>query len=211
MNERQALFSRIYELGIDVAGVADLDELKGIPSGLTVERESFLSPYKSAVVLGAPMGSCGPDATGDDVSLFLEKAALVLAGYIHEKKGYKALIIHTEDEFDPEQRIGLFSLKALAKGAGLGWQGRSLLIVSPDFGPLHRLIAILTDMPLEPDQHLRNRCDECRLCVEHCPGGALSYVQFEDHPETREEVLNLQLCLGDEGCMVCLEVCPWIR
>ena len=77
----------------------------------------------------------------------IEKAALEIMSFL-EGCGYPSLIIHTEDEFDPINRIGLLSLKVLAKEAGLGWQGRSLLIVSPEYGPIHRLIAILTNIPL---------------------------------------------------------------
>jgi len=97
----------------------------------------------------------------------------------------------------------------LAKGAGLGWQGRSLLIVSPEYGPIHRLVAVLTDMPLEPDQPIANRCEECSLCVDKCPEGALTLRQFEDHPESREDVLDVEACRGDYGCKVCMVVCPW--
>ena len=91
---------------------------------------------------------------------------------------------------------GLVSLKALAKQAGLGWQGRSLLIVNPDHGPLHRLIAVLTDLDLEPDQPMRNRCGNCSACVEACPQGALSLVRFQDRPARRKEVLDVSKMRG---------------
>ena len=43
-------------------------------------------------------------------------------GYL-ENKGYRHVIIHTEDEFNPINRLGFMSLKILVKTAGLGWQG----------------------------------------------------------------------------------------
>jgi epoxyqueuosine reductase len=128
-----------------------------------------------------------------------------------EQRGEPALVIHTEDEFDPRQRIGLLSLKVLAKGAGLGWQGRSLLIVNPEYGPVHRWIAVLTNMELQADRPIPNRCGECSVCVDKCPKGALTLVSFDDHPDRREDVLDIQACLGDEGCTVCLVVCPWAK
>ena len=105
--------------------------------------------------------------------------------------------------------MGLLSLKALARAAGVGWQGRSLLVVSPGYGPLHRLGAVLTDMELQPDQPMENRCGDCSLCVENCPTCALTLAKFNDHPQQREEVLELYKCLGDNGCMICIESCPW--
>jgi len=140
----------------------------------------------------------------------MEKAALEVMTYL-EERCQSALIIHTEDEFDPRQRMGLLSLKVLVKGAGLGWQGRSLLIISPEYGPVHRWVAVLTDIDLHADVPIPNRCGDCSLCIDKCPKGALTLVPFDDHPEHRAEVLDIQACLGDEGCRVCLVVCPWTK
>lgn len=129
--------------------------------------------------------------------------------HLIEKEKHAALIIHTEDEFDPLNRKGMMSLKALTKGAGLGWQGRSLLIVSPKFGPLHRLIAILTDMPLIANNQLLNQCGDCYLCIEKCPTNALKFSKFIDYPMKREDVIDITKCNGDDGCKICLNVCPW--
>jgi len=200
----------VKNLGVDLWGVADVDTLRGMPAGIPAAGMSFLNDYKSAVVLGAQQGKLGKDATGNDVSFFLERAALEIAGLL-ERAGYGALIIHTEDEFDPRRRMGLLSLKVLAKAAGLGWQGRSLLIVSPEYGPLHRLIAILTNKPLEPDEPVPNQCGDCTLCVDACPEDSLTLQNFDDHPENREDVLDTSTCLGDDSCMVCLSVCPWLE
>ncbi|MFX1358464.1 MAG: 4Fe-4S dicluster domain-containing protein, partial [Promethearchaeota archaeon] len=160
--------------------------------------------------LGAQYGKLGKKASGGETALFLEKAAFSIMEYL-EDKGYKQLIIHTEDEFDPINRLGFMSLKLLAKAAGLGWQGRSLLIVSPEYGPLHRLIAILTDIPLQANKVIKNECGDCRKCIEACPQNALTFNNFKDHPQHREDVLNIKSCLGDNGCMICILSCPWLK
>jgi len=206
----KVLMRYIQNLGIDLAGVADLKRIEGMPLGIPEGSANFLNKYKYAVVLGAQLGKIGHKASGDKVSLFLEKAALDVVEFIQGKR-YFALIIHTEDEFDPAKRIGLMSLKVLAKAAGLGWQGRSLLVVSPEYGPIHRLIAVLTDMPIMADKPLSNECGDCSECVDKCPKGSLTLIPFKDHPEEREDVLNIITCLGDDGCMVCINVCPWIK
>jgi epoxyqueuosine reductase len=140
----------------------------------------------------------------------MEKAALEVITYL-EQKGCNYLIVHTEDEFDPIKRIGLVSLKVLAKAAGLGWQGRSLLIVSPEYGPIYRLIAVLTNFELQADSPIHNQCGTCSICIDKCPYGALNLVNFDDHPDKREDVLDISSCKGDDGCKVCISVCPFTK
>jgi epoxyqueuosine reductase QueG len=208
MDETAKLKFLAGELGVDLFGVADLKRLQGLPLGMGGDPAGLTGKFRCAIVLGAQLHKLGKKATGADLDLFLEKAALRIAAYL-EKKNDRALIIHPEDEFDPIKRLGLLSLKVLAKAAGLGWQGRSLLIVSPEYGPVHRWIALLTNLDLEPGAPLENRCGDCRLCIEHCPQQALKFVPFADHPDHREDVLDIRACHGDDSCRVCLEVCPW--
>jgi len=196
----------INGLRIDLVGIADLQGLKTIPMGLL--SKDFVKKYHYAIVMGVQLGKLGHETPGIEASIYLEKVALQVMGYLEDKKQH-SLIIHTEDEFDPINRIGLISLKVLAKAAGLGWQGRSLLIISPDYGPIHRLIAILTDTHLQPEKPIANKCGNCSICIHECPTNALKLVRFEDHPKNREHVLNLHACLGDKGCKVCLITCPW--
>ena len=210
MRETSYLKSFVRDLGVDLVGVADLRRLEGMPVGIEPGPAGFLGGYQYAIVLGAQLGKLGKQAGGTEVNLFLEKAALETLACL-EGEGHRALIVHTEDEFDPVRRLGLLSLKVLAKGAGLGWQGRSLLIVSPEYGPVHRWIAVLTDMELQAGEPLPNQCGDCSVCVDKCPSHALRLLPFEDHPQRREDVLDISVCKGDEGCKVCLVVCPWAK
>lgn len=210
MNETEKLKTFIRNLGIDLVGIADLQPLKEMPSGLPVPVPGFFKDYRFAIVMGVQWGKLGKDVPGRQVSKFLEGAVADLCSYLEKYKVY-SLPIHTEEEFDPVKRMGLLSLKVLAKAAGLGWQGRSLLVVSPDYGPLHRLVAVLTNMELQADFPISNRCGDCSICVDKCPTKALTLISFDDHPPSREEVLSLQRCLGDDGCMVCIKNCPFAK
>ena len=208
VNETEDLKSFAKELGADVVGIADLRCLEGMPIGVSFDPTRFLKAYPFAIVMGVRLGERGDQASGKETSLFLERSAVEVVTRLGEK-GYHALIIHPEDEFDPINRLGFMSLKVLAKAAGLGWQGRSLLIVSPEYGPIHRLIAVLTNMYLLPGSPSPNRCNGCTICVGKCPTGALTFKSFEDHPTRREDVLDVRACLGDSGCLACLAACPW--
>ena len=143
--ETSKLNNFLKKLGIEIYGIADMTLLKEMVTGVPIYLEKFINIFPYAIVLGAQYGKLGRKASGNDVALFLEETAFQVMDYL-ENKGNRYLIIHTEDEFDPINRLGFMSLKALAKVAGLGWQGKSLLIINPDYGPLHRLIAILTDL-----------------------------------------------------------------
>ena len=208
--ETENLRKYIEKLDLDIYGVADMHLLKEMETGLPTDLKKFLNMFPYAIVLGAQYGKLGKKASGGKTALFLEEAAFSIMEYL-ENKSYRQLIIHTEDEFDPINRLGFMSLKILAKTAGLGWQGRSLLIISPEFGPLHRLIAILTDLPLQINQVIKNECGNCQKCIEACPQNALTFVAFNDHPTCREDVLDIKTCLGDNGCVVCILFCPWLK
>ncbi len=208
--ETENLKKYIKKLDIDIYGVADMQLLMEMETGLPTDLKKFLYMFPHAIVLGAQYEKLGKNASGTEVSLFLEEAALSIMEYL-ENKGYRQLIIHVEDEFDPIKRLGFMSLKILAKTAGLGWQGRSLLTISPEYGPLHRLIAILTDLPLQINPTIKNECGNCRICIEACPRNSLTFLAFDDHPSCREEVLDIQTCLGDKGCLVCILSCPWLK
>lgn len=201
--------SHLESSEIDLFGIADLRLLKSMPVGFHIATGDLFENFTRAIVLGAQYGKLGNSVSGSKVSLFLEKAAKELISLL-VGSGYYALVIHPEDEFDPVSREGLLSLKVLAKYAGLGWQGRSLLIVSPEYGPIHRLIAVLTNLPLEPHKPIPNKCADCTQCVDMCPRKALNFVPFKDYPKNRREVIDIKACDGDYGCTVCIEVCPWL-
>ena len=74
----------------------------------------------------------------------------------------------------PLSVIGAISHKAVAKAAGLGWIGRSTLLITPKFGPRICLVTLLTDMPLAHDHPMEDKCGTCRRCIEACPAGAIS-------------------------------------
>ena len=209
-NSTKTIKSYIRNLGIDMVGIAGLSAIGNIPVGLNIDLPDLFKKYPFAIVIGAQYGKISKHASGDETAVYLEKISYDIMGYL-EKKQYQYLVIHPEDEYDPDNRMGLISLKILAKQAGLGWQGRSLLIISPVYGPIHRLIAILTNMPLNPDEPIQNKCGDCVVCVEKCPKKSLTLCQFDDHPDSREDILDVQTCLGDNGCMLCILKCPYLK
>ena len=106
------------------------------------------------------------------VNNFLDQSALKLAAHIQEL-GYKVLPVPASQVVDWQKQQGHLSHKNIAIMAGLGWLGRNNLLVNPRFGAQLRLVTLLTDLPLDADQPLREDCGECVACIASCPANAI--------------------------------------
>jgi len=101
--------------------------------------------------------------------------------------------------------------KVIAARAGIGWIGRHTLLVNPEFGSWFVLGEIITDIELEPDEPIKNLCDACMKCVDHCPTNALEHASLD----ARKCISYLTIECKDKtdsdsyGCDVCQEVCPY--
>jgi epoxyqueuosine reductase QueG len=102
----------------------------------------------------------------------------------------------------------VFSYKHAAQAAGLGYIGRSSLLITPDFGPRVRLSCCLTQATLEPKTAtVSDVCEGCDICIEGCPAGAL-----KSPPAGEAYVINKFACTtfrnGSGGCAECMRLCP---
>lgn len=112
--------------------------------------------------------------------------------------------------------------KPLAVAAGLGWQGKSTILLQSGFGTWLFIGIIITTLDLEPSQPQPNRCGSCTRCITACPTAAiiapyqldarkcLAYLTIEHKGpipiEYRKPMGNRVF-----GCDDCLDVCPWNR
>ena len=115
-----------------------------------------------------------------------------------------------------------FSHKMAATRAGLGWIGKTDLLVSERFGPRVRLATILTDMDLDCTMQpiTESRCGNCSLCVDICPAKAAS-GQLWNVTTGRDTFFDAFKCMEycrkisreklDEDislCGKCIYICP---
>lgn len=121
---------------------------------------------------------------------------------------------------DPETLAGPFPVKLAATRAGLGWVGRSSLLVTRWHGPRVRLAALLADFDCPADEPMtESRCGGCELCVDACPYGYIGGAEWEPGLP-RDALLDAFACsarmeeLGKPigrkySCGLCLLACPY--
>lgn len=135
-----------------------------------------------------------------------------------QTQGHRAFPVPASQRVDDERLCGIFSHKLAAHLAGLGWIGRSCMLITPEVGPRVRWATVLTDAPLAVTGiPMPPACGECRECVDICPVGAFTGQLFrpEDPREVRFDAHKCQRYFEDleettglNVCGLCLYVCP---
>lgn len=64
--------------------------------------------------------------------------------------------------------------RAAAARAGVGWLGRSTMLLTPGHGPWLLIGSIVTDAALQPTERMKRGCGTCVACVPACPTGAIT-------------------------------------
>lgn len=156
----------------------------------------------------------------DVVNRRLDNVASRLSSTL-QHAGYRALPVPASVRADDERICAVFSHKLAAHLAGLGWIGKSCLLVTPKAGPRVRWATVLTDAPLAATgEPLAERCGTCRQCVDICPPGAFTGQPFRPD-EPRQARFHAHQCeqYWDEMqtthewavCGLCVYVCPYGR
>jgi epoxyqueuosine reductase len=216
------------QCGADLVGIADLERLQGIKT----EPLDLLQGYSRAVSIAVRLADGVMDGIVDlptplyqqnyaKVNLLLDDIALRVVQYL-QSSGARTIPIPASQLLDTVNWHSYISHKAVAIAAGLGWQGKSLLLVTRKYGPRVRLVTILTDMPLVPDEPQKNLCAQCSDCADACPVTAIKNVNTRSHYENREEALHFDRCVarvtGNQTsvpfvespiCGVCIRACPF--
>ncbi|MDP2044002.1 MAG: hypothetical protein Q8K15_02395 [Candidatus Omnitrophota bacterium] len=202
--------------GIDLFGVADISRIK---NEFKISSK-VLQNLDKAVCLGVMLsGSILSEIEEIPTKLyfhhykivnsFLDHIALRLCNII-QKKGFSALAIPATQIIDWEKNTAHLSHRRLGALAGLGWIGRSNLLVNEKLGSQFRLVSILTNMPLKINKPSKKDCGDCRLCVKICPCGAIRENSSDfDHAKCFEKLRSFQTQRQVEQfvCGVCVNVC----
>jgi epoxyqueuosine reductase len=153
----------------------------------------------------------------DAINLRLDHITSRLSSVL-QYAGYRVLPVPASAQVDDERICAVFSHKLAAHLAGLGWIGKSCLLITPEAGPRVRWATVLTDAPLEASgKPMNERCGTCRQCVEICPVHAFTGEPFRpDEPrDVRFDALKCDQYFDEihrgqawAVCGMCLYVCP---
>jgi epoxyqueuosine reductase len=181
--------------------------------------ENIIPEAKSIIVLALNYYQPNPDrdfriakyALGDDYHNFMLRRL-------------KRLCRILRDDYGADQRpyvdTGPLLEKPIAEAAGLGWQGKSTILIEPKRGTWSFLANIVTSLELPADGKAKDRCGTCTRCIDVCPTQAItapyqldatkciSYLTIEHDGGIPIEYRE---AIGDRlyGCDECLDVCPW--
>jgi epoxyqueuosine reductase len=233
-------------LGFDLVGVAPLGSFpetafypKWLESGYAGEMqylerqktaklkpESVFSGAKSVIVCAMNYNAARPGtqfdrlhawisryAWGEDYHDTLKRKLEQLAEWIEHKSPHR-----TRAYVD----TGPLLERVHAKYAGIGWFGKNTCIINQQMGSWLFLGCILTDLEVESDSPVPDRCGSCTRCIDACPTKAIvdPYVldsrkciayttielRGEISPADREGIGQHLF-----GCDICQDVCPWNR
>ena len=161
---------------------------------------------------GAAAGRIARYAWGKDYHNVIEAKLDRLDKFLRESGGEQKCYVDT----------GAILERDHAAGAGIGWHGKSTMLIGERLGTWFFLAEILTTLELPTDSPARDRCGKCVRCITACPTGAItaphkldarrciSYLTIELKGTIP---LELRPLIGDRifGCDDCLDACPWNR
>lgn len=207
----------LSSLGADLCGIASLDRFAGAPEGF--HPLDVFPPCKSVISFAcrfpvAALSSPTPvvyTRVRNSISEKIDSIALN-ACIALEARGIQAVPIPAVESVpDPAtgRKRSIVSLKHAAQAAGLGTIGRHSLLMTPQFGSMVWLGAVLCDADLEPDPLLQPVCTGCNFCVNACPVNALAQPEV-DQAACYAHAFGEDPALGRWviSCHRCRDVCP---
>ncbi len=208
----------LFALGADLCGVASLDRFGDAPNGF--HPTDVMPSCKSVISFACrfPIGTlrCKSAIPYTRVrnSMTPKMDAIALDFCIEmEKHGIVCVPIPTNESLwdsKTNRFRSIISQKHAAQAAGLGTIGRHSLLITPQYGSMVWLGAVLSEQEFESDPLLTPICNNCNLCVEICPINALSESELK-------QLDCWNHAFGDDkeqkiwkiSCHKCRDICPY--
>ena len=219
---KNEIFTLLKESGAEKMGVAGLSDLPESPYPVGI---CFMIPVPKHIIrdlLEAPTEEYYQ--MYHDYNKRLNEMGKTAEALLQEA-GYNALANTTDKVvWNKEDHTTALPHKTVATKAGLGWIGKSCILVTKEFGGAFRMGVVLTDAPLPADAPItESLCDNCRKCVDACPAQCLKNTLWKAGMP-REEIADVFACdetmrqnmkalYGFEMtiCGKCFAVCPYTQ
>ena len=219
LSERENLEALARGRGAVLFGIADLEgaDLDGISAACS---DVSIAGLKTAISFGYRLSDVVVDGIVDhptrtyqyhyrQVNLLLDHIGLLMASRL-QALGRRVFPVPSSQIVDWTAYRGHISHKAVARMAGLGWIGRSNLLVNPVHGARVRYATVLTDLVLPYDKPIDGDCEGCRRCVVACPGQAIGDevgdFDLQQCVRTIDEARRAEN-IGSKICGICVRVC----
>ncbi|MDD4879837.1 MAG: hypothetical protein PHR22_05240 [Candidatus Omnitrophica bacterium] len=203
--------------GASLFGVADVSSIK---DGFVIEPKSVLKELDYGISIGVRLAGRIVETVVDEpskiyafhykrVNSLLDEIAVKLANFI-QNSGFSAFPVPASLVEDWGLMRGAVSHKDVGRLAGLGFIGRSGLLVNPEYGAAVRYATVLTDMPLKVDRPVDISCGECAACVAACPAKAVKKDPKDLDLKACRELLKTfanKAGIGHSICGICVKVC----
>ena len=161
---------------------------------------------------GRENGRIARYAWGDDYHELMEKKLRELDSFLTSAGGQQKFYVDTGPVLERD----------FAAEAGIGWHGKSTMLLNRQLGTWFFLAEIFTTLELPFDPPQVARCGSCTRCIDVCPTGAITAPHQLDSRrcisyltiELKGSIpLELRPMIGDRiyGCDDCLDACPWNR
>lgn len=214
--------------GADLFGVADLT---GARAFIEEQGGQLLAAFPRAISVAMRLSPVMVEQVADKESV---GAAKTYRFYVYEainpnldrittlvtrrltQEGYRAFMVPASNTVDREKLRGVFSHKLAAHLAGLGFIGKSCLLVTDQYGAQVRFGTVLTDAPLASGKPKEGECGACSRCVEVCPPKAFTGIAFRPQ-DPRAVRFKAELCdrfmshrlekVGAFVCGLCILAC----
>ena len=205
-------------LGADLCGIASVDRFSEAPKGY--HPTDVLPKCKSVISFACrfPVATLHCNShipytrVRNSITPKMDQIALDFCMEM-ERQGILCVPIPTNESIwdtNTNRWRGIVSQKHAAQAAGLGTIGRHSLLITPEFGSMVWLGAVLCEQEFEADPLKEKICNDCNLCVEVCPVNALKEKDMNqgacwDHAFGEdEEIKEWQI-----SCHKCRDICPY--
>lgn len=220
--DSEELKAKIAEWGVSLVGFGDVStglapEFCHMPNAiaLAVKHPKYIGTYKC----GSMTVYSNQYEEVDSILESVQKKTVTLI----KSQGWRTLAI-PPDSAKPEDSFvsklyPLFPHKTAATCAGLGWIGKSGLLVNTVYGARLSWATVLTDAPLQVCQtpYTEGKCGNCAKCVNACPVSAIRDVNWQ-RGEKAEPFIDVATCADYMSytvkvfqkylCGLCVLACP---